>query len=118
MFLKDFLIFKKNKVIDRYSNKINNFQEQHHFFKNNQENTIVFLDVIRYFRVLEKDAQFLNKKFRFTLNKTKNYVFVNILKSKVIIDKLLNTGKKIILTKQIKNAPFNFRKITKTYSLS
>ena len=117
-FLKDFLIFEKNKVIGRYFNKINNFQKQYHFFKNNQENTIVFLDVIRYYRVLEKDAQFLNKKCRVTLNKTKNYVFVNLLKSKVIIDKLLNTGKKIILTEQIKNASFNFRKITKIYSLS
>ncbi len=117
-FLLNFFIFENNKITDKYSNYITDFQNQSLFFKNNQENTIVLLDVGRYFRVLGADAFLLNKWFGFSLNKTRNYVFVNLFKSILMINKILLTGKRIFITEQIKNYNYYLRKINKIYQLS
>ena len=116
-FLELLFIFEKQKIKDKYSNKISNFKEQFIFFKGKQENTIVLLDVGKYYRTLNSDAIFLSKNLGFLLNKVPNYVFVNIPKTNIIniITNLLLNGKNTLITEQIRQELGYYRATKQIY---
>ena len=116
-FLDNSILFQENKIKEKYSNKITDFKDQHLFFKGNQENTIVLLDVGCFYRILGDDAQPIARAFNYSLNKTKSYFFVNIPKSEVqnIIDQLLETKRAIVLTELVAEDRIKYRQIKNLY---
>jgi hypothetical protein len=119
-FLRFYVYFHKNKVINMFKNNILDFKSQNLFFKNIFQNTIVFLDVTLYFRVILEDALFINKHFLYFLKKTKSYLYVDIFKKDLIFltNKLFLKNKNILVTKQIKDGDLTYRVIDKLYIIN
>jgi hypothetical protein len=119
-FLNFYVYFNENKVLSIFKNNIFDFKSQHLFFKNKFENTIIFLDVNLFFRVLSDDALFINNYFMSNLKKTNNYVFVDIYKKNYlfIINKLITKNKNIIVTTQVNEGNLVYRQILSFYFLN
>jgi hypothetical protein len=102
-FLHMFFLFWNFKVMNRFVNKKTTFKNQYEHFRTISKNSILLVQVGKFYRALHQDALLISKIFDYYVNTTKHYAYIDIpeIELEFVISALTDMQKIVMIIKQI-----------------